>query len=267
MIHTIADILAKKENASLHVQTLGAFQVWRNQELITPKAWGRDKSVQLFQFLVTARHQRALHKEQIIDRIWEDIDLKAGEQNFKVAQHGMNKTLEPNRKSRTEAKYITRQGVTYQLNLSEIWIDTDALEAYIALGNQSYSEKPKLAIQAYRSALDLCHGAYLPNRLYEDWSSAERERLQILILGTFINLSELLIEENPMESIRLCQQALLIENTWEDAYRIQMEAYLKKSNRPMAIKTYRQCEAVLEKEFGVKPMPETKQLYQKIVNL
>ena len=107
----------------------------------------------------------------------------------------------------------------------------------------------------------------MPNRLYEDWSSAERERLQILILGTFINLSELLIEENPMESIRLCQQALLIENTWEDAYRIQMEAYLKKSNRPMAIKTYRQCEAVLEKEFGVKPMPETKQLYQKIVNL
>jgi len=263
----IANIQAKKETASLQVQTLGTFQVWREGVLISSKDWGRDKSVQLFQFLVTARHQRALHKEQIIDRIWEDIDVKAGEQNFKVAQHGMNKALEPNRKSRSEAKYITRQGVTYQLNLSEIWIDSDALEAYISIGNQSLTSNPTEAIEAYRAAIDLHHGTYLPNRLYEDWSSGERERLQILILGAFINLSVLLVEDNPMESIRLCQQTLLIENTWEDAYRIQMAAYLKKGNRPMAIKTFRQCEAVLEKEFGVKPLPETKALYQKIIAL
>ena len=264
---TIANIQAKKEQASLQVQTLGTFQVWRNGELIGPKDWGRDKSVQLFQFLITARHQRALHKEQIIDRIWEDIDVKSGEQNFKVAQHGMNKALEPNRKSRSEAKYITRQGVTYQLNLSEIWIDTDALEKYISIGNQFFSENRAIAIEAYRAAIDLHHGTYLPNRLYEDWSSGERERLQILVLGAFINLSELLVDENPMESIRLCQQALLIENTWEDAYRIQMAAYLAKGNRPMAIKTFRQCETVLDKEFGVKPLPETKALYQQIIAL
>ena len=263
----IANIQAKKEAVSLKVQTLGSFQVWRDGILISPKDWGRDKSVQLFQFLVTARHQRALHKEQIIDRIWEDIDMKAGEQNFKVAQHGMNKALEPNRKSRSEAKYITRQGVTYQLKLSEIWIDSDALEAYISVGNQFLSDNPKIAIEAYRAAIDLYQGIYLPNRLYEDWSSGERERLQILILGVLIDLSELLLETSPMESVRLCQQALLIENTWEDAYRIQMEAYLKKGNRPMAIKTFRQCEAVLAKEFGVKPLPETRGFYQKIIAL
>lgn len=263
----ITNIQTKKDAASLQVQTMGIFQVWREGELIGPKEWGRDKSMQLFQFLITSRHHRALHKEQIIDRIWEDIDMKAGEQNFKVAQHGMNKALEPNRKSRTEPKYITRQGVTYQLNLSEIWIDTDALEQYISIGNQLLSENAAIAIKAYRAAIDLYHGTYLPNRLYEDWSSGERERLQVLVLGAFINLSELILETQPMESVRLCQQALLIENTWEDAYRIQMEAYLKKGNRPMAIKTYRQCEQVLDKEFGVKPLPETKALYQKIIHL
>lgn len=261
----ISDILAKKDTASLHVQTLGSFQVWRDGALITPKEWGRDKSIQLFQFLVTARHQRALHKEQIIDRIWEEIDVKTGQQNFKVALHGMNKALEPMKKSRSEAKYIVRQGLTYQLNLAEIWIDTDTIEALIALGNQSYGEDSSTAIAAYRAAIDLHHGVYLPNRLYEDWSSAERERLQILTLGAFINLSELLVADNPMESIRLCQQALLIENTWEDAYRIQMQAYLKKGNRPMVIKTYQQCAAILDKEFGVQPMPETKALYGSIM--
>ena len=65
-----------------------------------------------------------------------------------------------------------------------------------------------------------------------------------------------------MESVRLAQEALLIDTTWEDAYCLQMQAYTNKGNRPMAIKTYRQCEKVLKKEFGISPLPETKKLLQ-----
>ncbi len=201
-----------------------------------------------------------LHKEQIIDRVWENSNPKTGAQNFKVAHHGINKVLEPQRESRSEARFLLRQGLTYQLNLDEIWIDVDALENFISIGNQALSENPKLAQKAYRKAIALHHGVYLPNRLYEDWSSEERERIQVLTLGAIITLSELLIKENPMESIRLAQQALQIDNAWEDAYRVQMEAYYKKGNRPMAIKTYKQCVKVLDKEFGIQPLPETQQL-------
>lgn len=260
----IKDLIARKAAAALHIQTLGTFQVWREGTLLVAKDWGRDKTVQLFQFLVTARHRRGLHKEQIIDRIWEEADGKTGDQTFKVALHGVNKTLEPNRKSRTEARYILRQGVTYQLNLDEIWIDVDALEQFVALGNQALNTNPKLAEQAYREAIELHHGVYLPNRLYEDWSSEERERLQVLALGAMITLGELLIEENPMESVRLAQMALLIDAAWEDAYRIQMAAYFQKGNRPMAIKSYQHCVEVLEEEFGIEPLPETQALMRKI---
>lgn len=263
----LTKIKAKKEAACLHIQTLGTFKVIREGVELNPKDWGRDKAIQLFQYLVTARHRRGLHKEQIVDRIWEEVDSKAADRNFKVALHGINKALEPNRKSRTEAKYIIRQGVTYQLNLEEVWIDTDALEAYISIGNEHLHDYPKIAIEAYRNAIELHHGIYLPNRLYEDWSSDERERIQVLTLGTIINLSELLVKENPMESIRLCQQALLIDAAWEDAYRIQMEAYLQNGNRPMAIKTFRQCEKVLKEEFGIKPLPETTQVYQQVMEM
>ena len=62
----------------------------------------------------------------------------------------------------------------------------------------------------------------------------------------------------------MAQQALQLDATWEDAYRIQMQAYLQKGNRPMAIKTYQQCEKILEKEFGIEPLPETQQLLKKI---
>lgn len=262
----ISALLAKKENASLWVQTFGGFQVWRAGEPISAKDWGRDKTIQLFQFFVTARHRKGLHKEQIIDRIWGDeADEKSGNQNFKVALHGINKVLEPNRPSRTEAKYIIRQGLTYQLDTKDIWIDADMIEQLIALGNQALNEQPEMAKKVYRTAIDLHQGVYLPNRLYEDWSSEVRERLQVLILGAIITLSELLLDENPLESIRFTQQALLIDHAWEDAYRIQMKAYLSKGNRPMAIKTYQRCEEVLEEEFGLKPLPETRKLLKDIM--
>lgn len=258
----LADLERWREQASIRVQTLGNFQLWRGKELVGSKDWGRDVAQQLFQFLVTNRHRHALHKEQIIDRIWEDG--KAGQQNFKVAHHGVTKVLEPSRKSRTESQFVIRQGSTYQLRFDDIWIDVEALDQFVAIGNQALLEDPDLAQKAYRAAIDLYQGIYLPNRLYEDWSSEERERVQLLALGAIISLSELLVGDNPMESIRLTQQALQIDSTWEDAYRIQMEAYFTKGNRPMAIKTYQQCQKVLNQEFGIDPLPETQQLYRKI---
>lgn len=256
---------AKRAKATIQVQTLGNFQVWRESVPVPSKEWGRDKTVQLFQFFVTARRRKALHKEQIMDRLWNE-DTEGGDSVFKVALHGINKILEPNKKSHADAHFIIRQGATYQMNFDDVWVDADALESFIALGNQCLTEQPHVAQIAYREAIDLYEGVYLPNRLYEDWSSDERERLQVLALGAIITLAELLLHENPLESIRLSQQALLIDSAWEDAYRIQMEAYFLKGNRPMAIKTYQHCEKVLEEEFGIEPLPETKALLKKIKN-
>lgn len=263
----IARLRAIQNQASVEVFTLGGFEVRREGTPVTSKDWGRDKTVQLFQFLITARNRRGLHKEQIIDRLWYEELNNGGDQSFKVALHGVNKALEPNRKSRTEARYVIRQGSTYQLNLDEIWIDADALERFIAVGNQALLEAPEMAKAAYREALALYQGIYLPNRLYEDWSSEERERLQVLTLGAMLTLGELILPENPLESIRLAQSALLIDAAWEDAYRLQMQAYLQKGNRPMAIKSYQQCKNVLEKEFGLEPLPETNALLKKIRSL
>lgn len=262
----IAALIAKKNQASIRIQTLGGFQVWRAEEAVSPKEWGRDSIAQLLQYLVANRDRHGLHKEQIIDHIWDDSDSKSGQQNFKVALHGANKILEPNRKSRTEARFILRQGLSYQLKTDDIWIDVEAFDQFVTIGNQNLVDQTKLAKLAYYEAIELYKGTFLPNRLYEDWSSEERERIQLLALNSLISLSELLLLENPLESIRLSQKALQIDPTWEDAYRIQMDAYFEKGNRPMAIKTYQQCKKVLDEEFGLSPLPETKKRFQLIQN-
>ena len=62
-------------------------------------------------------HLFNLHKEKIMDGLWEDWN----DRDFKVALHGINKVLEPNRPSRTEAIYILRQGVSYQIDLDKTY--------------------------------------------------------------------------------------------------------------------------------------------------
>lgn len=256
----LQELQSFEENAPIRIQTLGQFYLWRKQTKVEAKEWSRDKTVQLFQYLISNRHRNALHKEKIMDELWEDWN----DRDFKVALHGINKVLEPERPSRTEPIYIVRQGVSYQIDLEKVWIDVDAIEKYIIIGNETLSEDKAIAKKSYQLAIDLYKGMFLPNRVFEDWSSQEREKIQILILGAYITLAEMLVEENPTESIRLTQNALGIDATWEDAYRIQMRAYIIKGNRPQAIKTYMKCEVILEEEYGISPLPETKKLLRQI---
>ncbi len=252
-----------QSESTIQIYTLGDFRVLREGQLISSKDWGRDKTVQLLQFLISNRSRSALHKEQIIDRLWFD----AGDRDFKVAMHGINKALEPGRPSRTDPKYIVRNGLSYYLNTDKLWIDIDYAEKLIIEANNCAVENPSKAISIYQNALSVYKGTYLPNRTFEDWTSEERERMQILFIGAYTDLAKLMIDQNPTESIRLTQSALQIDATWEDAYRIQMEAYIKKGNRPMALKTYDKCKNVLNDQYGLDPLPITKSFFDKLISL
>ncbi len=259
--HSIAELLHGKDNSPIRIYTLGQFKVYRDGAEISAKEWSRDKTLQLLQFLISNRSRSGIHKELIIDRLW-DAD---SDRDFKVALHGIVKVLEPNRPARTESSYIIRNGLSYHINLSNIWIDIDHAEQLIIRANNIATTQPAESILLLRAATDLYTGTYLPNRLYEDWSSEERERMQILFLGAFTDLAQMIVSDQPMEAIRLAQSALQIDPTWEDAYRIQMEAYLYKGNRPMVIKTYQHCESILREEFGISPLPVTKSVLNNIL--
>lgn len=249
----------------LQVTSLGGFTVKIDARTIEDQNWGREKTLQLFQYLITARNRRAQHKEHIVARLWEDADSTGGDRDFKVALHGINKVLEPNRQKRVPSQYILRQGLAYFINTELLWLDADAMENFVKLGNETMASHPDIALESYRMAIDLYQGPYLPTRLYDDWCSEERERLQVLALGAHVTLAEMTIDQHPMESVRLSQKALQMDATWEDAYFIQIRAYLAKGNRPQAIRTYRQCRDVLLEEYGIEPLPETTRLVEHLL--
>lgn len=257
------DIHIPKQQCGVHVYTMGKFEVFVDGKKVQSQAWKRDKSLQLFQFMIIACHKKALHKEQIIDRLWED-DMD--DQGFKVALHGISKVLEPDKKSHANSRFIERNNHTYSLISDGIWVDIYAFDSLVSAGNRLiHTDAPQAEI-LLREAVSLHSGVFLPDRIYEDWSADERERLQLSFLNASTALAEMVLETNPTESIQLCQDALLADVTWEDAYRIQMAAFFAKGNRPMAIKTYQICEKMLKEEMGLQPLPETKKLYQIIMS-
>jgi two-component SAPR family response regulator len=273
-LYTVVDRLLARTpngisaNVALHVQTLGGFRVWRRSEEVPTTAWGREKAIHLFQFLITMRRQY-VHKEQIMDRLWPDLDIDKGDRDFKVALNSINKALEPEREPRSDPLFVKRYGLAYGIDFENVWLDSEAMELLISAGNQATlgaSADEDLAIACYEAAVQLYHGDYLPERRYEDWTSAERERLQLLALNTMTTLAELLLQRTPLESLRLTQRVLAIDPVWEDAYRIQMRAFVAQRNRPLALRSYQRCVDVLADEFGVDPLPETQELYDQILN-
>lgn len=256
---------AERAVEHIRVQTLGRFAVWLGEKKLPDSAWGREKARKLFQYLLTYR-QRHTPKERIVAELWPELDPERADRDFKVALNALQSTLEPGRSARAPSVYITRQSASYGLNPdAPLQIDALEFEAGITAGSAAEREGKDQAVDLYRQALELYRGEYLPGAIYEDWSSAERERLATLYLSGANRLARLLLEQgSELEAINWSQKVIAVDPCWEDAYRLLMRTYMAGGNRPLAVRAYEQCRRTLAEDLGIEPMAETNRLYQRI---
>ena len=251
----------------LRVNTLGNFRVWRGDVEIDAREWKRDKARQLFQLLLT-RHGKPLQREEITEKLWPSLSPEAAQRDFKVALNALNKVLEPNREADAPFAYILRQGTSYFIRPdSDIAIDANQFEKACDLGlriSDAISHQPS-AISHLQSAMRLYSGDFLPDAIYEDWASEERERLLALYLRAADKLAGVLIDRAQYdEGLEVCQKILARDVCWERAYRLMMTAYAKQGNRPQALKTYQRCVDMLKTELDVAPSAATLSLHEDI---
>lgn len=249
----------------LTVLTLGVFRIWRSDGTeILASDWGRGKARTLFQYFITRRHVLT-PKERIAFDLWPDLDERRADRDFKVALNALLTALEPQRAPRAESLFIQRHLTAYGLVASRFAIDVEAFSALVTKGARAESVDPDLAIASYRDAVDLYKGDFLPDALYEDWASAERERYSTLFLSTASRLAQMLLNRrDDLEAIALAEDVLTRDSCWEEAYRVLMLAYERRGNRPLAVRAYKRCVTALRDELALEPMPETQQLFLEI---
>lgn len=255
------------QDALVSVETLGCFRVWSLAEgEITAANWGREKARTLLQYLIT-RRRVLTPKERIAFELWPHLDVQRADRDFKVALNALMTALEPGRRPRTGSTFVQRQGSAYGLVAHLFAVDAQMFTDLVHAGSRSEALDANQAIANYRSAVDRYQGDYLPDALYEDWASAERERLLTLYLSTASRLAALLVNrKDDQEAISVAEDVLARDPCWEEAYRVLMQAYKRRGNRPQVLRVYQRCESALKDELGLAPMDATTRLCQELVS-
>lgn len=196
-------------------------------------------------FLMTCPKQRA-PRSAVAGTLWPDHAEEAARHCLSTAMWRLRRAIaHPSIPISAEGEIITLA--------NGAWIDAVAFERKAA----PRSTLPLDTARKLRSALRLYRGDYLMG-FDADWLILERERLRCLYLDTLYALVHAEATAGNWQAVvKTAQRLCIVEPLREDGHRMLMEGYARTGNRALALRQFRVCCNVLERELGVDPMPET----------
>jgi len=222
--------------------------------------WRLRKAKSLVKLLALAPGHR-LHREQVMDLLWSDLDAEAAANNLHKTLYVARRTLEPDLPPSTASSYLHLQGDLVTLRArGELWIDVDEFEA--AANAARRSRDPA----RYESAVELYVGDLLPEDRYEEWAVGRREVLAAGYLGLLIELAQLHEQLGHVEAaVAALRETVAREPAHEEAHRLLMSLYAHAGQRHQALRQYQQLRQALERELDAEPEAESERLYQEIL--
>ncbi len=147
---------------SLQIWLLGGFRVELDGQPVSDETWRRNRARALVKLLALAPDHR-LHREQLMDALWPELDADAEAANLRKAMHFARQALGP--------EHIRVRGGVVTLEAGTLWVDVDACEALARSGDAA-------------AALDLYRGELLPEDRFEPWTVDARDRLRVDLART-----------------------------------------------------------------------------------
>ena len=245
---------------TLEIYLLGPFRVAVDGQLVGEQRWSRRKPALLVKLLALEPHHQ-LHREQVMDLLWPELEPEAASNNLHKAIHMARRALEPEISSAASSHFIVTKGQHIVLRApAKLWIDVEAFE-------QSATDAIKSDKQEnYESALALYGGDLLSEDLYEDWTISRREQLRIQYEGLLTRLATLHQTRGEYDpSIERVKELLVRDGTNEAAHRQLMLLYALTGNKQQALKQFEQCAQILLKDLDAEPETATHELQRQIL--
>ena len=195
-------------------------------------------------------------RDKVAALLWGDKEQEQARHSLRQAISAIRKTL-----SHASPRCLVLKGDTIALAPSGLEVDAVLFERFVSDGSPSALER---ATQLYRG--EFLEGLDVKEEIFEEWLRTQRERLRELALDASAKLLSHQLKNSLDEAaIQTALRVLGLDPLQEGVHQTLMRLYFKNSRRGAALMQYQRCVEVLQRELGVEPEPETKQLYQDIL--
>src|SRR5262249_52926861 len=194
-------------------------------------------------------------REKLAGLLW-------GAMRDEQARRSLRQALYDLRKNLGDATGALRtEGETVSLDPSAVELD---VTTFTRLAGQEAPEALEEAALLYRG--DFLEGFSVDEEPFETWVMEERERVRELAMEV---LAKGLAHQRKTGALATAlgtaRQLLAMDRLQEPVHRTLMRLHAQLGQRAAALRQYQQCVTVLQRELGVEPEVETKQLYQEIL--
>jgi DNA-binding SARP family transcriptional activator len=238
---------------ALTIALLGTFEARRDTGTVI--GFARKKSAALLAYL--AFHPGKMHaRDNLAALLWGDASDQRARHSLRQALVTLRRAL-----SGTTASCLVEQGDNVGLNPVAVDVDVVLFEQLAADDSPEALDR---AATLYRG--DLLEGISVDEPPFEEWLRAERERLRELAVEGLAKLLGHLARTGAVDrAVPVAVRLLGLDQTQEAVHRTLMRLYARQGRRGQALRQYQECLEILERELGVEPEAETRQLYRELL--
>ena len=238
---------------TLDVRLLGGFEVRVGDRLVPATIWGQRRAAAIVKLLALEPGHR-LHREQLLDLLWPELDPDSAANNLRVALHHARRGLE--QAGAPARRFLAREGDALVLGpRGAVRVDVESFAQAVARAWQS--DEPEAA----EAAANLYYGELLPDDPYEDWAAARREAIRASDVTLLTRLSGLYEERGDLpRAIAARERALAVDALDEATNGAIIRLFAVMGRREAALAHYARFAAQLQRELGVAPERETREL-------
>ena len=193
-------------------------------------------------------------RDRLAGLLWADSGEEQARTSLRQALSGLRKCL-------GDADLLMTDGATVGLAPSAVTCDVREFGAALADGSPAALER---AAAFYRG--DLLEGFQAGAPAFDEWLTVERERWRQQALALLALLAESQEQAGQLEcATQTTARLVALDSLREDAHRRLMTLYDRQGRQAAALKQYRLCRAILQRELGISPEATTEDLYRRIL--
>ncbi len=231
--------------------------------------FGTDKTRALLAYLAVEagrEHRRAM----LAGLLWPEVSETAAHHNLSQALFVLRKLL--NEKDNADP-FLLATGQTLRFNPESSHIlDVAVFQAGVAVCGRGAAEpfnpaQTSLLVQA----LDCYRGEFLSDpwlidsQAFEEWRLLKQAEYHLLALQALSCLGRYYEQQREYALLARCaRRQIEMDPLRESAHRQLMQSLALAGHRSEALTQYVTCQALLERELGIAPAPETTALYEQI---